>query len=98
MVNGIINSNEFVNYYIILISMFLNVKQDLLISFIRNYYYRTNYLINAPINRIMRLANNTQVDLLNFNFIDIFIIILLIIYQYCSIVHHIYVNYSYYLT
>lgn len=79
--------------------MSLNVKQDLLIPFIRNYYYRTNYLTKyALINSIMRLANDTQIGLFNFNSIDIFIIILLIFYEYCSIVHHIYINYSYYLT
>jgi len=34
--------------------------------------YRTNYLLNALINRMTRLANDTQVDLFNFNSIESF--------------------------
>lgn len=34
--------------------------------------HRTNYLINAPTNKMTRLANDTQIDLCNFNSIEYF--------------------------
>jgi len=49
-----------------------NVKLALLIRFISNFIKLIRYLINAPINIIMRLANDIQIDLFHFNSIESF--------------------------
>lgn len=68
VVNGIINSSELLN------CPYFYVPQCQTRSTYTFYtqLHRTNYLVNAPINRMMKLANDTQVDLFNFNSIESF--------------------------
>lgn len=81
MVNGFINSSELLNY----LNFYVPQCQTRFTNTFYKQLHRTNYLINAPTNRIMRLANATQVDLFNFNPIEFIynIILLIITCEFC---------------
>ena len=68
LLNGFICSSEILNY--------LNFYVPKCQTRSTNTFYlklqKTNYLNDAPINRIMRLANDTQVDFFSFNSIESF--------------------------
>jgi len=69
VVNGIINSRELLNY----LNFYVSQCQTRSTNTFYIQLNRTNYLINALINRMMRLDNDTQVDLFNFNSIESFL-------------------------
>jgi len=75
VVNGMINSSELLNY----LNFYVPRCQTRSTNTFYMQLHRTNYLINAPINRMMKLANDTQIDLFNFNSIESFYNIILII-------------------
>lgn len=68
VLNGFIYSSEILNY--------LNFYVPKCQTRSTNTFYlklqKTNYLNDAPINRIMRLANDTQVDFFSFNSVESF--------------------------
>lgn len=68
MINGNINSSKLLNYF----NFYVPQCKTRSTNTFYTLSHRTNYLINAPINRIMRLAYDTQVDLFNFNSIESF--------------------------
>jgi len=70
VVNGIINSSELLNY----LNFYVPQCQTTSTNMFYMQLHKTNYLLkfNAPINRMMGLANDTQVDLFNFNSIESF--------------------------
>jgi len=68
VVNGIINSSKLLNYLNVYVPQFQTRSTN-------TFYmqlHRTNYLENAPINRMMTLVDILQVDLFNFYSTELF--------------------------
>jgi len=81
VVNGFINSSEILNY----LNFCIPQCQTRSTYTFYTQLHRKNYLINAPINRLMRLTYDTQVDLFNFNSIESHIIIILLFMITCEL-------------
>lgn len=68
MLNGFINSTKILNY----LNFYIPQCQTRSTNTFYMRLYRINYLANAPINRVLKLANDMQIHLFHFNSIESF--------------------------